>query len=162
MDEIYSVTLDVMGTCFLGDYATKQVVEDIGRVLPVLANGIFSVPRSLPWPLNLFPAFAFGASMNAREEFDKILEGVVRERRADLKSAGGVGEGGRKAGVLDAFLALQKRQKDGGGPEKGDILFDDRFIFNNVSTYTTVLIPSPLLAFCSRTYALGTGCLSID
>lgn len=135
MDEIYSVTLDIMCTCFLGDYATEEVVEDIGRVLPVLANGIFSVPRSLPWPLNLFPAFAFGASMSARKELDSILEGVLQERRADPKSAESMAdEGGRRAGVLDAFLALQKKQKEeDGGPGEGETVFDDRFIFDNVS-----------------------------
>lgn len=132
-DEIYSFTVDIISRCFLGDYRTEKVLEDIERLIPVLANGVLSLPLRLPWPLNRFPAFSFGRAMSARADLIGSLEDVLRQRRADWESTETMDEVKMTGGVLDELLAMQKQQMDVGGPGERGVSFDDAFIFDNVS-----------------------------
>lgn len=129
--DIQAYTLEVIAHGFLGDYATDDVVAEIGRFLPPLLRGMFSFPRSFPWPLNRIPIFGFRRAMDAREGFQRLLEGLIRERRTDLRTNGAKKNGG----VVDEFLRMQKEQMDAGGPEEGGVVFDDDFVYDNVSGY---------------------------
>lgn len=128
LDEINSYTLEVISRCFLGDYATVEVVKDIKRLLPIICKGLMSVPMRFPWPLRKIPAFSFGQGMAARKEFKEIFEGVLLDRQVDMTAGGAV----LNAGVLDTLLDMQQRQRSMGGALEGEILFDDDFIFDNV------------------------------
>lgn len=130
LKDLHALTLEVVARCFLGEYATRNVLDDLGRLVPVLGDGILSVPVRFPWPLNRFPAFSFGAAMHARSKLLKVLNGVLRARRADLEDAGD--RSVPSAGVLDSLLAMQTQQTRDGGPEKGQVAFDDEFIVDNV------------------------------
>lgn len=133
LDEVAAFTISTVCRCFLGDYATIKIVEDIARIIPSISAGMLSIPRRFPWPLNKLPALCFGPSMDSRSEFEGIIEGVLRERRADMASAVD-SERLRSAGVLDTLMSMQTKQIDDGGPGEGETKFDDNFIMDNVRT----------------------------
>lgn len=130
---IQAYTLDVITYGFLGDYTTEDIVAEIERLLPALSKSVFSFPRRFPWPLNKVSIFGFRKSMDARKEFQALLAGVLEARRTDLRSAVGADDATKNCGVVDEFLRIQKEQIDAGGPRKGEVFFDDDFIFDNVS-----------------------------
>lgn len=134
-NEMRDVTLESIAGVFFGDYATPELMKDIKRLLPVLANGLFSLPVRFPWPLNQLPVLGFGRSMNAREEFKLYVLNVLKERRADWASAEEGNSGGKSAGLLDSLLMTQRNQMDLTGGQD----FDDDFIFDNVRAYTSQL-----------------------
>ena len=120
----------------LHDYATDNIISDILRIAPVQFAGAFSVPRRFPWPLNRLPLFSFGQSMNARQELVGIMRGVLDERRNEVKSttpSGGSKKHWRNAGVLGAFLDIQAKQVDAGGPGEGEVEINDDYIITSVS-----------------------------
>lgn len=132
LDEISIFTLEVIARCFLGEYATEDVLRDIGRVLPTYALGFISVPFRLPWPLNTLPAFSFGKSIDARNDFKEIFQTILQAHRAGLASAEDCDEQAARAGVLNLLLEMQRGQLDSGGAKGGEVVFDDNFIFDNV------------------------------
>lgn len=133
LDEINAFTLEVIARGFLGDYATEKILEDTARLFPILVGGIFSFPWTMPWPVNQFPLFAFGQSMEARSEFIAMLAEVVAERREDLASGRPIGNGGKSGGVVDLLLKAQQTQAEGRRANESGVTFDDEFIFDNVS-----------------------------
>lgn len=128
LDEISSLTLEVISRGLLGDYATDGVLDNIASLIPILCDGIMSIPRRFPWPMSKIPMFCFGRSMKARAEFKEIFQGLIRERRVDKANGRCI-----SGGFLDGLLDMQERQLSDGGPKEGGIVFDDDFIFDNVS-----------------------------
>lgn len=135
LDDIRSFTLEAISIGILGSYASKSVIEDIARLLPVLATGVVSIPRRFGWPLNKIPMFGFGHSLDARIDLIEVLDRIVRQRKEDkeaMPASQNVRDGDSSAGVLDAFLDMQARQAEAGGPEPGSVVYDDEFIVDNV------------------------------
>lgn len=137
LSEIYGITLEIISRCFFGDYATEELLRDLGRVVPVLANGILSVPIRFPWPLNKFPAFSFGLAMDAREELVQLLGNILRERRSDL-GADDEQRRERSGAVIDSLLDMQAKQITDGVLANG-VEFDDEFVIDNVRSTLCVL-----------------------
>ena len=129
LKDIYGITLEIISRCFLGAYATEEVLEDLRRVVPVLGNGVLSVPIRFPWPLNKFAAFSFGLAMDARAELVKILAQILSERRSDIEADGERRQ--KSGGAIDSFLEMQAKQIVDGVLANG-IKFDDDFVIDNV------------------------------
>ena len=134
-EDIESFTLETIARAILRDYATDAIISDILRIAPVQFAGVFSIPRHLPWPLNRLPLLSFGRSMKARQEFVSIMKGVLNERKTEVKSttaSGGSDKQRRNAGVLGAFVDMQAKQRDAGGPGEDEIEIDDDYIISSV------------------------------
>lgn len=131
-DDITEFTLESITAGLFGEYATPDFVEDTKRLLPALTKGLFSIPYRFPPPLNKLPMFAFGSSMDAREEFKGVVRDLIQRRRADVAAGMGASKSG---GILDSFFDLQKQyQMDA---EEGSFSFDDAFIIDNVWATTS-------------------------
>ncbi|CAM9217969.1 unnamed protein product [Ectocarpus sp. 8 AP-2014] len=128
-DDLRRFSLESIAGAFFGDYATPRFIEDTGRLLPILSQGLISIPFRFPPPLNKLPMLGFGLSMDAREELKGVIRDALHRRRADLAS----GEGTSKnPGVLDSFFDLQDQQQMGAeGALDGSFSFDDDFIIDN-------------------------------
>lgn len=129
-DDLRRFSLESIAGAFFGDFATPRFIEDTGRLLPILSQGLISIPFRPPPPLNKLPMLGFGLSMDAREELKGVIRDALRRRRVDLAS----GEGTNKnPGVLDSFFDLQDQQQMGAeGALDGSFSFDDDFIIDNV------------------------------
>ena len=86
-EEISDLTMEIIAHCVLGDYGEGQVLDDMRRIVPKAVDGMVSKPRKFPWPLNRLPGNKFGSGMAARKKFDKVIGGVLRQRRSDLSAA---------------------------------------------------------------------------
>ena len=86
-EEISDLTMEIIAHCVLGDYGEGQVLDDMRRIVPKAVDGMVSKPRKFPWPLNRLPGNNFGSGMAARKKFDKVIGGVLRQRRSDLSAA---------------------------------------------------------------------------
>lgn len=126
LEEISSHSREVIARCFLGEYATEHVLEQIDRLYPPMCRGVMSIPLHFPWPLNKIPVLSFGPALAARKEFKDVFDSVLRKLMAH-KASGRIVNGG----VLDALLVAQELQPNG-GTEEDSSSFDDELIFNNV------------------------------
>ncbi|CAM9850857.1 unnamed protein product [Ectocarpus sp. 8 AP-2014] len=128
-DDITDFTLESIAAGLFGEYATPNFMQDTKRLLPALLAGLFSFPYRFPPPLNKLPMFAFGSSMDARQEYKGVVRDLIQRRRADVAAGMGASNSG---GILDSFFELQKQyQMDA---EEGSFSFDDDFIIDNVIT----------------------------
>ena len=137
-EDIESFTLETIARAILRDYATDAIISDILRIAPVQFAGVFSIPRHLPWPLNRLPLFSFGRSMKARQEFVSIIKGVLNERKTEVESttaSGGSDKQPRNAGVLGAFVGMQAKQRNAGGPGEDEVEIDDDYIISSVRNF---------------------------
>lgn len=96
-DEMSKFTMEVISRCFLGDYGTGRVLDELTRLVPLVADGLLSKPRRFPWPLNRLRGYNFGPALDARQEFNNVIGGVLLERRAALQA---------QAEVTDCFCSL--------------------------------------------------------
>ncbi|CAM9562186.1 unnamed protein product [Ectocarpus sp. 12 AP-2014] len=128
-DDLRRFSLESIAGAFFGDYATPRFVEDTGRLLPILSQGLVSIPIRFPPPLNRLPMLGFGLSMDAREELKGVIRDALYRRRVDLASGEGTS---RNPGVLDSFFDLQDQYQMGAeGALDGSFSFDDDFIIDN-------------------------------
>ena len=137
-EDIESFTLETIARAILRDYATDAIISDILRIAPVQFTGVFSIPRHFPWPLNRLPLFSFGRSMKARQEFVSIMKGLLDERKTEVGSmtaSGGSAKQRRNAGVLGAFVDMQAKQRDAGGPGEDEVEIDDDYIISSVRNF---------------------------
>ncbi|CAM9885429.1 unnamed protein product [Ectocarpus sp. 4 AP-2014] len=128
-DDLRRFSLESIAGAFFGDYATPRFIEDTGRLLPILSQGLVSIPFRFPPPLNRLPMLGFGLSMDAREELKGVIRDALHRRRVDLASGQGTN---KNPGVLDSFFDLQDQQQIGAdGALDGSFSFDDDFIIDN-------------------------------
>ncbi|CAB1106783.1 unnamed protein product [Ectocarpus sp. CCAP 1310/34] len=134
-DDITDFTLESIAAGLFGEYATPNFMQDTKRLLPALLTGLFSFPYKFPPPLNKLPPFAFGSSMDARQEYKGVVRELIQRRRADVAAGMGASNSG---GILDLFFELEKQyQMDA---EEGSFFFDDDFIIDNVRAATNLSI----------------------
>lgn len=151
LDEIRIYTVEVVSRCFLGDYATQDVLDDIARLLPELSKGFISVPRRLPWPFNILPAFSFARSFDAKNNFKHTFNRILHAHRAHLETAEIDGTVIRTAGIIvDSLLEVQRRQVYNGEATEKELVWDDDFIFDNVRAVSSFSVFFNQHVFCPQ------------